>query len=59
MKKFWFSLLSIIMPASAVTFQDNDTVVLLGNTMIERAPKIWPSRNSDQSLGWKEETKIP
>ncbi|MDB4702539.1 hypothetical protein OAH03_05450, partial [Akkermansiaceae bacterium] len=39
MKKFWFSLLSIIMPASAVTFQDNDTVVLLGNTMIERAQK--------------------
>ncbi len=39
MKKFWFSLLSIIIPASAVTFEDNDTIVLLGNTMIERAQK--------------------
>lgn len=39
MKKFWLSLLSITLPASAVTFEDNDTVVLLGNTVIERAQK--------------------
>lgn len=39
MKKLWLSLLSIILPASAVTFEDNDTVVLLGNTVIERAQK--------------------
>jgi len=28
-----------ILPVTAVTFQDNDTVVLLGNTVIERAQK--------------------
>ena len=39
MKKFWLPLLSIILPASAVTFEDNDTIVLLGNTVIERAQK--------------------
>lgn len=39
MKKLWLSLLSIILPASAVTFEENDTVVLLGNTVIERAQK--------------------
>ncbi len=39
MKKLWLTLLSLILPASAVTFEDNDTVVLLGNTVIERAQK--------------------
>lgn len=39
MKRLWLSLLSIIIPASAVTFKDNDVVVLLGNTVIERAQK--------------------
>ena len=39
MKTLWLSLLSLILPASAVTFEDNDTVVLLGNTVIERSQK--------------------
>ena len=34
-----FLFLFTILPASAITFQDDDTVVLLGNTFIERAQK--------------------
>lgn len=37
--KHFFLFLFAILPASAVTFQDDDTVVLLGNTFIERAQK--------------------
>ena len=67
MKKLWLSLLSIILPASAVTFEDNDTVVLLGNTVIERAQKyghletaINLSAGKDnlkfRNLGWSGDT---
>jgi lysophospholipase L1-like esterase len=37
--KSFFLFLCVILPASAVTFQDDDTIVLLGNTFIERAQK--------------------
>lgn len=67
MKKFWLSLLSIIIPVSAVTFEDSDTVVLLGNTMIERAQKyghletainlsVGKKKLKFRNLGWSGDT---
>ncbi|MEN8772264.1 MAG: SGNH/GDSL hydrolase family protein [Akkermansiaceae bacterium] len=67
MKKFWLSLLSIILPASGVTLEDNDTVVFLGNTVIERAQKygqletavnLSAGRNNlkFRNLGWSGDT---
>lgn len=38
--KHWLLILSLtILPAAAVTFKDDDMIVLLGNTVIERAQK--------------------